>query len=677
MRRERAGRRDRVSFRDQRGSVLLISMVLIFVMTLLGLAFFDLAALESRLALVTQVDVRALEVSQAGMERALWELWQDWVGLPATGANQDWSDTPCLDAPPPGGVSTPCVTTAFLHLNVKDLDTSNGVPGGGTYLISVKLLTQAEAANAPYYQTCTVNGTTCKDLILVRSTGTTGSTEGGAIAGFGASRSVQAVARATTNPGSLFVGGGGIVAGGTAGGSINGNVMVAGSIHIVSDSVAMDLGGGAGQRNSWAGLDSASLSRLNPLPKVCVYGTTCDITNPADANAVETLNATLRVAPRTQHASEAADVLLSGAGDKIGVSSATETYAADASRRGKGQVDGVYVDDRYQHRDPAYSPNLPSFSDNSKVYVDGGNVSRGYEGTPPALPLLTDPVKIAGVSYAHYACVAGSSCAGSGTDFFVPHAADLSSSADYLSTLGSAAGLTDSSAAFTIPVTFTNKSGATVNGQVCWQRTTGSNLPPANTLEFGSPACDTPTAPGNPLLLYFASATPSTTGFKIERQGGPTAMNYRGAAVFVSNGLVKIEETFQTSCTAAPCTGQKFAENNVLALMTSGNTEVGRDNSNIDRVMGIFVTEQTFDSRKQTNIVGSFMANNFNFTSQVPSFFQVPGDYATLPEEIKALGSTGTGAPTYAVSRVPRFWRECGAGATPIVPSTATGICGY
>jgi hypothetical protein len=365
----------------------------------------------------------------------------------------------------------------------------------------------------------------------------------------------------------------------------------------------------------------------------------------------------------------------------VGVSSATETYSADGTRRGKGAIDGVYVDDRYQNRDPSYSPNLPSFSDFDSVFVDGGNKTRGYEGTPPAFPLLTDPVKIAGTSYTHYACVAGSSCAGS-ADFFVSHAANLSSNATYLATLGSTTGLRDNTSAFTIAVTFTNKSGASVNGEICWGRTTGANVPPANTLEFGSPTCATPTSPSNPLLLYFASATPSTTGFYVERQGGPTTMNYRGSAVFVSNGLVKVEETFQSACTAAPCTSQKFPDNYMLALLTAGNMEVGKDNANIDRVMGIFYTQQTFNSKKQTNIVGSAMANVFGFgvgsgASNVPKLFQVPGDYSTLPEEITSLGPTGTGAPTYAASRVPRFWRECGPGATPVSPSLATGLCGY
>ena len=665
-----AGRRWRPSWREERGSALLISMVLIFVMTLLGLALFDLAALESRLALVTQVDVRALEVAQAGIERALWETWQDWVGS----GDQNWSNASCLDA---GGSTVACSTAAFQLLYVKDLDIRNGVPGGGRYSISVKLLTLAEAATAPYYQTCTDNGSgVCKDLVLVRSTGTTGTTEGGAIAGFGTTRTVQALARATTNPGSVFPGGGGVMSGATAGGGISGNVRVAGSIHLLGNSPALDMSGSAGQRNSWADLDSGSLSRLNPLPKVCAPGTTCDVTNPADPNVVETLNATLRVAPRTQWGSETADVMLSGSANKIGVSSATETYSADASRKGKGSIDGVYVDDRYQNRDPGYTPNLPSFSDTSKVWVDGGNVSRGYEGTPPAFPLLTDPVKIAGTSYDHYACVSGSSCAGS-ADFFVSRAANLFASSDYVNTLGSSAGLKDTTAAFTIPVSFTNKSGAAVSGQICWQRTTGTNLPPANTLELGSPTCATPTGPSNPLLLYFPSSTPSSTGFKIERAGGATAMNYRGAAVFVTNGKVKIEETFQSVCTAAPCTGQKFLESNLLSLMTSGNMDVGEDNSNIDRVMGIFYTEQTFTSKKQTNIVGSVMANTFTFTTNVPSLFQVPVEYASLPEEVRALGSTGGSTLSYAVSRVPRFWRECGAGATPTVPSTATGACGY
>src|SRR6266508_4426210 len=59
---------------NERGSALLMSLVLIFVMTVLGLALFDLGVVESRLVYTSQADARAFEIAQAGVERALRKL---------------------------------------------------------------------------------------------------------------------------------------------------------------------------------------------------------------------------------------------------------------------------------------------------------------------------------------------------------------------------------------------------------------------------------------------------------------------------------------------------------------------------------------------------------------------------------------------------------------------------
>ena len=50
----------------ERGSVILISIVLVFVMTLLGLALFELGAIENRMSLSSAADARAFEVAQGG-----------------------------------------------------------------------------------------------------------------------------------------------------------------------------------------------------------------------------------------------------------------------------------------------------------------------------------------------------------------------------------------------------------------------------------------------------------------------------------------------------------------------------------------------------------------------------------------------------------------------------------
>ena len=93
----RASRLLPAAARDERGSVILMSIVLVFVMTLLGLALFDLGAIENRMSLATQADLRAFEVAQAGIERALREL-QDGFDADPAGA-ESWADNDGVRAP--------------------------------------------------------------------------------------------------------------------------------------------------------------------------------------------------------------------------------------------------------------------------------------------------------------------------------------------------------------------------------------------------------------------------------------------------------------------------------------------------------------------------------------------------------------------------------------------------
>jgi hypothetical protein len=61
-------------FQDERGSVFLLSLGLVFVMTLLGVALFDLSTLDRRLVIGAQDEARAFHVAEAGLSRALRDL---------------------------------------------------------------------------------------------------------------------------------------------------------------------------------------------------------------------------------------------------------------------------------------------------------------------------------------------------------------------------------------------------------------------------------------------------------------------------------------------------------------------------------------------------------------------------------------------------------------------------
>jgi len=287
---------------------------------------------------------------------------------------------------------------------------------------------------------------------------------------------------------------------------------------------------------------------------------------------------------------------------------------------------------------------------------------------------------------------------------------------DPLSTsLGHSDGLTDGTPAFTTVVRFYNQSNQYMKAMICWQRS-ATDLP-AKTLEFGVaipdsspslPTCDTPAPASAPLLLYFPSTTPGSSGFTIKRDHGPDDYNYRGSAWVVTNGMVKIEERLQTCLTTtagSPCLGHQFTRESSLTVMTwggaadvcaggasCGNMNLADETSNVDRIMGLFyagcdpgdtscsgnsATKGILRSRKQTNTVGMATGYRLCFAGgsspcpgggNVPSFFQVIPDTSNLTASI-SLPTIGS----FTVGPVPRYWVEC----KPADGGLPTGLCSY
>jgi len=658
--------------RGQRGSVLLVSLIFIFIITLLGFALFNLGVVESRLVRTSETDTRVFEIAQTGVERALAALRQ------TINAEGSWASG--LSAICDGGTHRGCSDAAFHPAATSYL--SNFTFDGGTYAVEFMQAT-AESLSVP----CTPDpGATsdvdaakkiCKDLMFVRATGTlTNSPDG-----YSRNRSIQLLAKAAV--GSCLICGG-ITAHAPTGQPINGNVKIAGSIHItgLDGTASLSLGGGAGQSNSYAKLDDlTSLQRLAPLPLVCPVGRSCS----GSSGLVESLGATLKVAQPVNTPA----VTLSG-GASLG-QSGDQTYSADATRTGKGPLDGILVADGCTM---PCSDNFTGVSLNSNTFVDDNNITKPYPGTPPTFPRLTDPWDVGGVHYDHFACPQGSSCTAPGTpstaEFFVSRAANAMTNPNTAlrDSLGFTSGLTDATLPFEVPVTFVNLSGATVNGKVCWDRSkptlpAGVSTPPAGlprrTLEFGVPDCNTPTPPSNPMLLYFPSSTPATTGFNVQRAGGPTDYNFRGAAIVVTNGLVQIEEIWQscqTTGAGTPCQGHLFTRDASLTVLTTGDMNLGKSTSNVARIMGLFYAAGTFASQRQTNIVGSITAFRLCFAGgsapcssggNVPSFFEV------LPDANNLITTISSGA-RFTVVSVARFWVECKRAPGTDLPS---GLCDY
>jgi hypothetical protein len=266
-------RRSPCAFTDERGSVMLISIVLVFVMTLLGLALFELGAIENRMSLSSAADARAFEVAQGGIERALRELQDGFVG--DTAGSESWADNDGARAP----ICAPsCATGVYRPMTLAN----TSFPGGGSYSVEIMLVTVAEAnATSPYPigLSCFRNAANvCTNLVFVRSTGSvTDSSAAGATspapAGYTAVKTIQVLARAYAP--SVFANG--VVAGKPAAlQPMNGNVLIAGSAHVLGNPVgalpALDWNGATvGIRNHLSALtaDAEILRRLSAEQAVC------------------------------------------------------------------------------------------------------------------------------------------------------------------------------------------------------------------------------------------------------------------------------------------------------------------------------------------------------------------------------------------------------------------------
>jgi hypothetical protein len=170
---------------------------------------------------------------------------------------------------------------------------------------------------------------------------------------------IEVVVKRRRNPLSIWDN---IIFGGTgqAGGIVNGNVSVHGSVHILGDTgtanaIAFDLAGAAQQYNNYSGMNGTLSSRVPPLDTTTFNG-----------EVVSTLDAELRV----RHG----EVDISG-NARIG-----SPDVPGGAPRVKETIDGCYVTDGYGGNQGTNS-----------VYSDNGTTD-GYDlGDELSLPDLSDP----------------------------------------------------------------------------------------------------------------------------------------------------------------------------------------------------------------------------------------------------------------------------------------------
>ena len=426
--------------RDQRGSALLISIVMIVVITILGLALFELGQIEGQQSGASLGDARAFELAQAGMERAIRELSNGFLADPY--GSESWVDGPTCTPACETGVYQ-AMNLANNTLPVAGVNPLTGQDPGGTFTVELKQVTVAEANNPisqgagytyPHGQTCIpstpANPTVCANLMFVRSTGTVAA---GFPPGYQAVRTVQAQVKAYST--SYFAGG--LTAESASGGSndpaIDGRVLIAGSAQIlgtttISPAFQIDGGASMGMRNNWSDLwpdvDAAgvrTLARLTPRQAICPTGASCG----GGTNLVESLEAELKIYGNVNNTM----VQLNGSTD-LGINSIQTGSAygdatinppnfTGANRFGKGRIDGVYVADGCPF--PCTSSRF-GFGGGSTIYIDTNNYTKPYPYRPPKLP-LKDQLNVA-VLYPQAdfgTTINGTSYANWYADFMVDH----------------------------------------------------------------------------------------------------------------------------------------------------------------------------------------------------------------------------------------------------------------
>jgi len=683
----------------ERGSALIISLMLLLVITILGLALFDLAQIENKSAAASLADYRAFELAQAGIERGIRELQNGFIN-DAYGS-ESWND----------GVSPACTpacnANTYSTLNIANTTipaqtvTNFGADPGGSYTVEIKLLTVGEANNPisagftyPHGLTCFSASTkalidpvpatdVCDNLAFLRSTGTVNGPPG-----YSRSRTIQVLVRASsTSPfaAGITVGGGD----GLGNPVIAGRVNFAGSVNVlgnVNSNPAIRLIQGSQMWNNWSQLDPTSITAMKRRQKICPPGADCT----GGANLVESLEADLRV---YSFGTVTNPLIALFNGSSLGQAGVTACYGMGcpgSGRIGKGPLDGIYVGDGC----PLPCTSTPfNLAGGSTLTVDGNNITKPYPfrfpGPPlsradiatPTFPDMTSPVSISGIPYANYLA-----------NFWATHAQAMNGGTypdigNSLGGSGPSGGLDITVLDFADAVSWTDAAGNPQTGWICWYQL-------RNTLGFvgNGNNCGTPdTAPGK----YLTPANPMLINGNHQFIVNIPGITYRGAAIW-STRQIRLEgglTAFSDGAGAAQCITDCFPDNHLLVLMSDFQAQIAMGPVGVNRIMAfIFIglsQDQTLAAQRSGNLVGAVAGRVtlcFNGAAAgscstpgaggPPQFFQANMyDPRNLPAALFA--PSGLSGERWRVTPVPRFWLECRVGPTDTLPTTPSGACSY
>ena len=277
--------------KSEKGSLFIITLFVMVIFLGFGAALMVMVTNESRVSERQRLTTVAFGIAEAGLERGIYRLREDFVN--ATGT-PSWSDS-LID-----GLSVTYDVNDFSAVPFEDAELI-----GSDYVVSL---------NNGNYRVSYKN-VASSDSIWIQSTGTINDV----------SHTILAYARivdASPWNTAIFAG-----SGASNGSLINGQVDIRGSIHILGDGLnpgaiavdlAMDISGSSYLGNNYNGLDAGLAALVPPLPTVILNG-----------ESVETLNTTLRIKKGI-----------------MGVSGSAEVGSVDvAGNSVKETVDGVYVTD--------------------------------------------------------------------------------------------------------------------------------------------------------------------------------------------------------------------------------------------------------------------------------------------------------------------------------------------
>ncbi|HET7853807.1 MAG TPA: pilus assembly PilX N-terminal domain-containing protein [Candidatus Methylomirabilis sp.] len=242
--------------RNPHGFVLMVALLVLIVMTILGLAFLTISETESRIAFYDRYAKRALYVAEMGVERARRDLKYD-ARFDRDGMTNQYFASP---TPVAGGSPADCTATIpwqGLPPQKRCYDLGGPIPTGGFLPLYTNPTLDSFGDGSTY---TVLLGLRQSNKLTIRSEGTGPE---------GATKVVDV--RAEVRDLSVW-GNAAFAGGGGSGARINGNVVIAGSVHILGQGlgptgIAADFGGGAGIFNWYNGLDpifTGKVPDINP-----------------------------------------------------------------------------------------------------------------------------------------------------------------------------------------------------------------------------------------------------------------------------------------------------------------------------------------------------------------------------------------------------------------------------